>query len=386
MMEMSYPPHPHAALFPHLQGDEFQALVEDIRQNGLQRAITLYDGQQVLDGRNRLAACIEAGVEPRFTEFAGTDDEALVFVLSANLHRRHLTTCQRAVLALQLLPGERDRARERKREAAKDRQAFAGAEGKATDVAGQRGGISGESVRQASVIAESTPEVVDAMRDGTVRSMAEAQRLAGFPEERRQRVLDKMRDTGCRLRDADTASTTWSRRGSIEWYTPPELIEVARRVLGGPIDLDPCSCQEAQEIVKAERFFSAEEDGLSQPWEASKLWMNPPQGTVGDKTSVTSLWLDKLFEEIAAGRVQRALVLVRAAVDCAWFDPLWEFPICFIRGRPKFIPAAQHQGTRPNTAVCIAGVNVVLDRFVSEFQPWGKIVIPRGDGTSMPVP
>ena len=151
--------------------------------------------------------------------------------------------------------------------------------------------------------------------------------------------------------------------------------------------MDPCSCEAAQQVVQAERYFSAEMDGLSQPWSATRLWMNPPQGTVGDKTSVTSLWLDKLIQEVAAGRVERALILVRAAVDCKWFDPLWECPICFIKGRLKFIPADRHQGTRPNTAVCIAGVgDIEQDIFVSEFRSWGKIVVPRGDGTSMPVP
>ena len=53
------------------------------------------------------------------------------------------------------------------------------------------------------------------------------------------------------------------------WYTPETYIEMAREVMGG-IDLDPASDAEAQKVVKAERFFDKEADGL-QPTEAGKM-------------------------------------------------------------------------------------------------------------------
>ena len=55
---------PAAQVFPLLQGDEFQALCEDIREHGLQEPIKVLDGR-VLDGRNRLRACPRVGVRPR---------------------------------------------------------------------------------------------------------------------------------------------------------------------------------------------------------------------------------------------------------------------------------------------------------------------------------
>lgn len=60
-----------------------------------------------------------------------------------------------------------------------------------------------------------------------------------------------------------------------ENYTPLKYIEMSRKVLGS-ISLDPFSCQKANELVKAERFFDIEMDAFSQSWECKTMFMNPP--------------------------------------------------------------------------------------------------------------
>ena len=92
---IEYELHPLCTLFPRLNGNEFQCLVNDIKTNGLKSPIIIYDGM-ILDGGNRYRACVEAGVEPIFVSFCG--DSIVSFVLSANLHRRHLSPGQQAAI------------------------------------------------------------------------------------------------------------------------------------------------------------------------------------------------------------------------------------------------------------------------------------------------
>lgn len=92
---MSYELHPLCTLFPRVTGAEFDALRDDIKANGLRQPIVLHNGM-ILDGGNRYRACVEAGVEPTYVTFEGGN--LVAFVLSANLHRRHMSASQQAAI------------------------------------------------------------------------------------------------------------------------------------------------------------------------------------------------------------------------------------------------------------------------------------------------
>lgn len=79
--------------------EELESLAADIRQNGLQNKIILYE-KKILDGRNRFCACGIAGITPEFEEYQGADP--LRYIVSLNLHRRHLNESQRAIVAAKL--------------------------------------------------------------------------------------------------------------------------------------------------------------------------------------------------------------------------------------------------------------------------------------------
>jgi hypothetical protein len=94
--------HPYANLFPMCSDDEVQQLADDIAKNGLRQPIVTDADEMILDGRNRSAACAIAGVKPIYEPFVGNDAAKLAFVVSVNVHRRHLTTQQRAEIAAKI--------------------------------------------------------------------------------------------------------------------------------------------------------------------------------------------------------------------------------------------------------------------------------------------
>jgi hypothetical protein len=89
--------HPLSALYPAMPEQDFDGLVADIRQHGQKEAVIVFQGQ-ILDGWHRYQACAKVGIKCVTTKHDGTDP--LAFVMSRNLHRRHLTGSQRAAIAV----------------------------------------------------------------------------------------------------------------------------------------------------------------------------------------------------------------------------------------------------------------------------------------------
>lgn len=79
---------------------QFNLLKADIQANGQREHIIVWHGLLV-DGRNRLRACEELGIEPEIGELLEETDP-VQYALSQNLHRRHLTTAQRSIVAAKL--------------------------------------------------------------------------------------------------------------------------------------------------------------------------------------------------------------------------------------------------------------------------------------------
>ena len=97
----TYEAHELALVFPPMSEPEFAAFKEDIREQGQQESIVLYEGK-ILDGLHRYRACRELGREPRVVRFEGNPRAAAQLVLGRNFHRRHLTTSQRALIAAEM--------------------------------------------------------------------------------------------------------------------------------------------------------------------------------------------------------------------------------------------------------------------------------------------
>lgn len=95
--KMQFDIHPIASAFPMMTEHEYQGLKADIDKNGQRESITMWRGMLV-DGRNRLRACNELNIEP-YTDELDDDADPVSYVLSINLHRRHLNESQRAMVA-----------------------------------------------------------------------------------------------------------------------------------------------------------------------------------------------------------------------------------------------------------------------------------------------
>ena len=107
------PVFPAANIFPMMTDDELTELAEDISTNGLREPLVkaVVDTPEtpkhpktmmLIDGRNRREACKLAGIEPTTRELSGEDPTA--YVLSANVHRRNISTGQRAMALAMLQP------------------------------------------------------------------------------------------------------------------------------------------------------------------------------------------------------------------------------------------------------------------------------------------
>lgn len=109
--------HEVANIFPLMQGEEFDALKADIAANGLREPVWLHTDGRIIDGRNRYRACCELGIEPMYRTWDG-NGSLVSFVVSLNLHRRHLSSGQKAMIAAEILPLLEEEGRQAKIRAA----------------------------------------------------------------------------------------------------------------------------------------------------------------------------------------------------------------------------------------------------------------------------
>lgn len=202
-----YANHPLAEIFPKLAPDEVRQLVQSVKENGLQKAITIYEGK-ILDGRHRYEACSMADVRPVFEFYKGTDP--LGYVIVANLHRRHLDTAQRAMIAAKLATMEQggDR-RSGKFQTANLRFD--------QTTAAETLGVSPRSVTTATKILDVAPKLAEKVVNGEISLNAAEQKI----KQKRITKLDQP------IKDKEG------------WTVPPEVLAIWNRA------------QEAQDLMTA---------------------------------------------------------------------------------------------------------------------------------------
>ena len=219
-----YPVHPVASLFPMIDDESLNALAEDIKKSGQREPIivayldeAMIDEPVVIDGRNRHAACKLAGIEPEFKFVMSLNDRELSpqviadWIISHNLHRRHLTTSQKAMVGQGYLSYLKEEAKKRQIEAVKRGNVSRHSDSpipanlpelgkdrskESAEQAARIVGASARSIKDADFVVKNNPELAQQVRDSKVTVSAAAKRIRESlnpkPEPTPEQVAEKL--------------------------------------------------------------------------------------------------------------------------------------------------------------------------------------------------
>jgi phage N-6-adenine-methyltransferase len=356
-----------AALIPPLSAEERQQLEENIAEHGGARDPLVVWASKgtltLLDGHNRYEICTRLGLpfdihELRFK----SRDEAEDWIDRNQLGRRNLDSRQ-----MSLLRGRRYNRTKNNRGGWKEEMDGQNVRPSQTaESLAAEHGVDEKTIRRDGKFAEAVEalgierEIVSGEIDAPKHEIVAAAKA--LPEQPTQQQVAQA------VEAVRTRPHVANNSGDNEWYTPKEYIEAAYQVLH-EIHLDPASNPAANEVVKAEKFYTAESDGLSQEWEGN-VWMNPPyeSGLIGQ-------FVEKLCDAYACGSVQRAVVLVNNATETKWFQSLAEeaSAVCFPKGRVKFWAPGKASAT-PLQGQAVLFLGQEVDDFARAFSSFGFVM------------
>lgn len=162
---------------------------------------------------------------------------------------------------------------------------------------------------------------------------------------------------------------------SIEYYTPAKYVNAAREVMGS-IDLDPASCEIANKVVQATRYYTKEADGFLLPW-YGRIFLNPPFGKIAGDRSSQARWSGKLIDEYRQGNVEQAVLLCNPSDTASkWFHRLLAYPHCFTDHRIAFYRYAIKQVDRGMVGSLFTYFGPEPERFYEVFSQFGTCEPP----------
>jgi transposase len=212
--------HPLSELFPRMDAEELDSLGEDIKANGLKEAIWLFE-DKILDGNNRYSAGLKIGYRFKETDFRQFDPKVqgdpLAFVVSQNLHRRHLTESQRATIAATLVTtklGFNQYTRT----------------GVTNEQAAKMLGVSVAIVKMAKdVAAKATPQIKEQVQKGELR-LAAAKQIIKKPKEEQQAELERVKAEAQKRKDDAKAKRDAAKAGKPTTSKEPKTNQAMKDV------------------------------------------------------------------------------------------------------------------------------------------------------------
>jgi len=355
--------HEFKALIRSLTEAEYSALESSVLSEGCRDAIIVWRGCGIIvDGHNRYEICRKHGIEFRVEEKNFSDRQAVkVWILKNQLARRNLTDGERFEVAVLLKDALAEAGREKMREARKEAwvekkeglllnnkpsQSEPAKEKPKHDTRKEIAsnlGWSPAKVAQAEVVRKEDPEKWSEVKAGT-KTVG-----AAYTEVKKPHVANNS--------------------GENEWYTPPKYTEAAKRVMGG-IDLDPASNSVANEFVKADAFYTKEDDGLTKPW-YGRVWLNPPYAQ-----PLIAQFAEAVVVKFSSAEFEQAVVLVNNATDTKWLQSMMKecSAACFLEGRIRYLDKTGEPKNSPIQGQVALYFGEDIQRFTDEFGAFGVVM------------
>lgn len=367
-------------VMPPLSDEEYAELKSDIAARGVMVPIEFDEHGNVLDGHHRLMICNELGIKeyPKVVRAGMTESEKRTHARKLNMARRQLSQEQRRGLIHEQLMETPEKS---------DRQ-IANALGVSNStVSLQRKHLeeSGQLCESHSSIGADGKERPRQVEHKQVIESDESVTRDEYEENSALYDLDQLFIEHPVLSDLvdvkykkeeeirpepEHKPHVSNNSGCNEWYTPQKYVELVRDVLG-VIELDPASCEYANRTVKAEKYFSLDDDGLTKEWRG-RVWMNPPYGS-----ETIAAFVDKFVDEYNVGNITEGIVLVNNATETGWFRNLASVAnsIVFPQGRIRY-ESSSRESLAPLQGQAFLYFGNNTDRFFKVFSEigWGAII------------
>jgi phage N-6-adenine-methyltransferase len=366
------------SLIPPLTAEEYAGLEKSLLDDGCRDSLVLW-GDTLIDGHNRYEICTKYHI-PYETVQKDFDNRqsAIEWIILNQFGRRNLPAHERARLALRLKPVIAERAKEQQLSTLKQNAVPQNSVKRENPIDTQKelakvAGVSHDTIAKVEHIEEEAPQpIVEASRKGEI-SVNSAYQVTKLEPEEQHEIVERIRNIQREPEETQTPKAIVQEvlkrphvsfnSGNNEWYTPKEFIEAARSAMGS-IDLDPASNDIANEIVKAETYYTVETNGLDKEW-TGNVWMNPPYAS-----DLIGKFVDKLIEQ--RENYKQAIILVNNATETEWFNKLISISsaVCFPKSRVKFyMPDGKTGAPLQGQAVLYVGKNI--EEFMNAFDGFG---------------
>lgn len=354
------------SLIPPLTDEEYKGLEASILEEGCRDALVIW-GDIIVDGHNRYEICTKHDIAFNAVQMDfDSRDDAMLWMIDNQKARRNLNAYARGTLEEKAINIIQKQGKVKQSQAGGDRKSeeykkIAFCDFTKSDSA-PKVDTTKELAKRINTGEQTASRIIN-INKAINKAVEENTTVAGQkPEELKSQLMTGEVSINQAYKAIKQPHVSFNS-GNNEWYTPADIIETARTVMGS-IDVDPASSELANKVVKAETYYTAETNGLTKEW-CGNVWMNPPYST-----ELIDKFVDKLVEQ--KDNYKQAIVLVNNATETEWFEKIVNVAsaVCFPRHRVKFYKPDGKVGA-PLQGQAILYIGGASNKFTSAFSQLG---------------